>query len=464
MHIHVRPYRCRLDLSMATFAALVFATCVALVWATNAHIEERDGDLHINTTDAAHQRIFFNGVDVLHELARTDIALQVLKDRVCSDPPPIVAVPVLEADVSGMTDPLWAASVVAPNGLVFGVPFSASAALIFDPATRAVDLTSIASLPSTAEKWCDGVVADDGRIFMLPFEATSVLIIDPDSKSADITSIATLPPSVRCIGGTKTPSGMIMVIPESGGAIIRINPENHEWQQFDPIRGGDLWTRPITSMVDGKVLSVSRAQAVMVIDNTPLFSASFAQFSASSTSAPWIDPIQHPTELVLASVSTDAKALVTVNLKNTGVIVATPLTPPEGGAVFSSLALAPDGRVFMIPSSATHVAIVDVAARTIDTFAQTDEEHQWWHAMVMGMGKILALPYEVPSTVLVVDPERDTLTTHAIPDTVPKAARFSFPSYASPNNDNALVVFPYSAANHVLLINAPAIDLCLQDP
>ena len=53
----------------------------------------------------------------------------------------------------------WAGGVLAPNGLIYSVPYTATSVLIISPTTNALDITTIAGLPSDIYKWWGGVLA-----------------------------------------------------------------------------------------------------------------------------------------------------------------------------------------------------------------------------------------------------------------------------------------------------------------
>ncbi|EGD78428.1 hypothetical protein PTSG_09123 [Salpingoeca rosetta] len=157
-------------------------------------------------------------------------------------------------------------AVLAPNDLIYGIPRSASAVLILDPATNATDTTSIAGLGdmefkfsggSTASrvargaphvliidtatntidttaiagfsagvpKWRGGVLANNGRIYGIPSGDRSVLIIDPATDTADTTTISNVPSNLYSwIDGVLASNGKIYSFPQRGAAVLVIDP------------------------------------------------------------------------------------------------------------------------------------------------------------------------------------------------------------------------------------------------
>ena len=67
----------------------------------------------------------------------------------------------------------WRGGVLAADGNIYGIPFSATQVLRFDPRTQQATLVG-AELPGGG-KWRGGVLAADGSIYGIPSKATQVL-------------------------------------------------------------------------------------------------------------------------------------------------------------------------------------------------------------------------------------------------------------------------------------------------
>ena len=74
----------------------------------------------------------------------------------------------------------WHGGVLAPNGLIYGIPSSATAVLVLDPAANATTL--ISGLPVGIRKWSGGVLTGNGRVYGIPYQSTSVLVIKRDCE------------------------------------------------------------------------------------------------------------------------------------------------------------------------------------------------------------------------------------------------------------------------------------------
>jgi hypothetical protein len=73
----------------------------------------------------------------------------------------------------------WAGGVLAANGMIYGIPYSAPSVLIIDPVGGSTDTTTLGGLGSGSDKWAGGVLAPNGKMYGIPLNAMSVLIIDP---------------------------------------------------------------------------------------------------------------------------------------------------------------------------------------------------------------------------------------------------------------------------------------------
>ena len=68
----------------------------------------------------------------------------------------------------------WAGGVLAPNGMIYGMPYNSTTILKIDPTTDTA--TTFGSLSGT-NKWFGGVLAPNGRIYGIPQSSIVVLAI-----------------------------------------------------------------------------------------------------------------------------------------------------------------------------------------------------------------------------------------------------------------------------------------------
>ena len=117
-----------------------------------------------------------------------------------------------DTTITGLSDSAnkWFGGVLAPNGKIYGIPYTSPSVLIIDPVTNTTDTTTITGLSSSVDKWFGGVVAPNGKIYGTPYTSSSVLIIDPVTNTADTTTITGLSTGTfKWIGGVLGPDGKI---------------------------------------------------------------------------------------------------------------------------------------------------------------------------------------------------------------------------------------------------------------
>ncbi|EGD78784.1 hypothetical protein PTSG_01760 [Salpingoeca rosetta] len=84
----------------------------------------------------------------------------------------------------------WFGGVLAPNGLIYGIPSHHSSVLIIDPTDNSADITTMSGLGALPYKWNGAALANNGMIYASPRDSDRVLIIDPSTNTADNTTIA----------------------------------------------------------------------------------------------------------------------------------------------------------------------------------------------------------------------------------------------------------------------------------
>src|SRR5690606_29548350 len=65
--------------------------------------------------------------------------------------------------------------VLAPNGMIYGLPFSSASILKIDPTTDTV--STFGSVGTSAGKWTGSVLAPNGMIYAIPYNSIKVLKI-----------------------------------------------------------------------------------------------------------------------------------------------------------------------------------------------------------------------------------------------------------------------------------------------
>lgn len=118
------------------------------------------------------------------------------------------------------TNNKWYGFVAHPNGKLYGVPYSASQVLEFDPITKQIVL--FGSVGTGTTKWMGGVVGNDGKIYCTPFSSSGVLVIDPIAKTT--TTIGNLGGSSKWIGMVTLTNGNILALPHNSNNFMVVTP------------------------------------------------------------------------------------------------------------------------------------------------------------------------------------------------------------------------------------------------
>ena len=209
----------------------------------------------------------------------------------------------------------WAGGALGPNGLIYGVPYTSTSVLIIDPATDTVDTTSIAGLSGDA-KWTDAATATDGRIFCMPFSKGTVLVIDPFTHMTRELPV----PNSRAQayrGAVIAGNGLIFGIPFKETSALVVNPFDDTLDKLAlPEVPGQL------KFIGGVVAPNGHVLAIPLDTSQPVLS---------------IDPL---------TMAVDNKTLA--------------MQTPSSEFMFRGAAVADNGFVYIMPSYATFVPIVDV--------------------------------------------------------------------------------------------------------
>ena len=122
-------------------------------------------------------------------------------------------------DFGNFSEPYkWAGGVLAPNGKIYGIPYSTGTVLEIDPVGRTA--TTFGSL-SGNYKWSGGVLAPNGKIYGIPNHSSSVLEIDPVSRIAK--TFGSLTGSSNWSGGVLAPNGNIYGIPHNSSSVLEMD-------------------------------------------------------------------------------------------------------------------------------------------------------------------------------------------------------------------------------------------------
>jgi hypothetical protein len=111
----------------------------------------------------------------------------------------------------------WVGGVLAPNGCIYGIPYTLAPVLKIDTSDDSV--STFGNLPGGA-KWWGGVLAPNGCIYGIPRASTTILKIDTSDDS--VSTFGNLAGTNKWAGGVLAPNGCIYGIPYNSASVLKI--------------------------------------------------------------------------------------------------------------------------------------------------------------------------------------------------------------------------------------------------
>jgi len=275
------------------------------------------------------------------------------------------------------------------------------------------DTTTISGLTNSApsQKWFGGVLAPNGKIYCIPRDATNVLIIDPSSPVVSLSgtiSSASYVDSTRIL--TCTGANFLNEVSVGDNFIIT------NTVSAQPFMGYVQSVNSATSVTLIYALGVNlNAGQITGIEKT--HKADITTITGLSSDADkWYGGILAPNGKIYCIPHSASSVLVIDPKTNT-----TSLIPGVGTDAFKWVGgvLAQNGKIYGIPASSTSVLIIDPSSNTIDTstISGLPVGLGKWHGGILGLnGKIYGIPNNA-TTVLYIDPITDTASTSVVTGT-----------------------------------------------
>jgi len=140
----------------------------------------------------------------------------------------------------------WHSAVVAKNGAIYAVPFSASFALKIEFTGDSVQAKQLGTLGNSMAKWSQAILSSNGDVYGVPWSAEKVLKIRPQTD--EVSTFGNFEPGpARWREGVLSSNGFIYCIPEAAPTILRIDPSSDTTLQ--------LPVTPQSGLAPGSLLS-----------------------------------------------------------------------------------------------------------------------------------------------------------------------------------------------------------------
>jgi hypothetical protein len=171
----------------------------------------------------------------------------------------------------------WKGGVLTPDGRIFCTPYSAQAVLIIDLAssTQTVDVTSISNLPAGTGKWSGAALAHNGKIYAVPFHAESVLVIDPSSDTSQVWEESLGATLSKWDGAVMGPNGKIYGIPGAATQVLAIDPIQSSTEMLGSLAGPAKWMGGALAR-DGKIYGAPSSSVAILSIAAPSAEFSFS--------------------------------------------------------------------------------------------------------------------------------------------------------------------------------------------
>jgi len=153
----------------------------------------------------------------------------------------------IDAATEGQTDSIaeltsytgidnWCGSILAPNGCLYGIPFTNHNVLKLDTANDSISLQPITLIGPDQMKWRGAALAPNGFIYCLPFDNNQIFKINTfNDEQSLFGSFGTA--VYKYNSAVLAPNGSIYGIPFNETTILKINPNDDTTSTFGSLAG-----------------------------------------------------------------------------------------------------------------------------------------------------------------------------------------------------------------------------------
>ena len=108
--------------------------------------------------------------------------------------------------------------VLAPNGKIYGIPYSSSQILEINPTTQTASL--FGSVGAGTSKWMGGALGPNGYIYAIPYDSTTILELNPTTSGT--TTYGSLSGLNKYSGGITAANGRIYGLPRDSTSVLQL--------------------------------------------------------------------------------------------------------------------------------------------------------------------------------------------------------------------------------------------------
>jgi hypothetical protein len=307
----------------------------------------------------------------------------------------------------------WSGGVLAPNGKIYGIPYSSDAVLVIDTVAKTTDVSSMSGM-LTSSKWAGGVLASNGRIYAIPFNAPNVLVINPMNNTVDATAMTGLAGSYKWRDGVLIPNGKIYGIPFNANSVLIIDPVTNtvDTTTITGLTGWFKWRGGVLAP-NGRVYGVPHNSGSILVINTATNSADVSTLSgptvAGSGVNKWAGGVLAPNGKIYCIPYRAAAVLIIDPVAITTDL--TLLAGISGTNNWNGGVLGPNGNIYAIPAYSSSVLIIDPQAGTLDFTSMarvTGSGSKWDGGVLAPDGKIYGIPWSADAVLVAYENPRPT--------------------------------------------------------
>lgn len=274
---------------------------------------------------------------------------------------------------------------------------------------------SLGVIPASSG-WVSAVLADNGKLYAVPYSASGILEIDPAAGTA--TKFGSVGGGVSYMGGVLGPDCHVYMAPYGAGNFIDLDPETKTYTLFGSVGSGRFW---------GSVLGRNGVMHVFPAFFGPTeilrINLETKDIARTKVGSGFSEGVLSPTGAIYSfPYYGSTKILKYDPVTNVAGTIATNKTKTYGWAAG---VVAPNGKIYSCPSMEANIIELDPASDSISYIplpANAVGNYYGWESCALAPnGKVYYAPsYSRGPGVLELDPETKAITVIDIPSSLPQ--------------------------------------------
>lgn len=219
--------------------------------------------------------------------------------------------------------------------------------------------------PSVSGGNFGAVLAPNGKIYTIPYSATNVIEIDPENQTSKSIGVNLGTNSTKYVGGVLASNGLIYAMPETALKILQINPYNKTVVEltFTPTLTG--FYKGTVLHPNGKIYGMNHSSSSGAFIEFDPISETISYFGNVGTNL-FCGGVVGPNGKIYA-IPENNNVLAIIDVENKNV---TTLAVPDGGSGVEKWrggVLAPNGKIYCVPTDATYILVIDTLTDAVSS-------------------------------------------------------------------------------------------------